>query len=106
MKFQPKFKVHASLLRPNLTQKDLDGDLTAYFLKNGNVVSTETCKLTLAKSDQYCRCINVSIADGNHSSDFDRIDIVYDTSLTLISLYYTLEQYRQGYGTIETTIRF
>ena len=106
MKFQPKFKVHPSLLRSNLTQTDLNGKLTAYFIRNGNVVSTETCKLSLVKNDQYYRRIDISISDGNHSSDFDRIDIVYDTSLTLISLYYTLDQYRQGYGTIETSIRF
>lgn len=90
----------------NLTQRRFDEGLTAYFLKNGNVVSTETCKLTLINEKPSHGRIDISISDGNNPRDFDRIDIVYDTSWRLISLYYTLEQYRQGYGTIETTIRF
>lgn len=95
------------MLSPTLRQRDLNNEISAYFIRCGNVVSTETCKLTIDDDIQsHNRQITISIADGNHSNDFDRVDIVKDTSVTLISLFLTFDQYRQGYGTIDTTIEF
>lgn len=99
------YKVNPAI--KNYSIDELNQSSTALFFRKGNYVSTETCKLSIVKhSDDGQNYLRISIGDGNHSNDFDRIDIVKDTSITLVSMYYILDQYRHGYGTIEVDLRF
>lgn len=99
------YKVNPAI--KNYSIDALNEGVNALFFKKGNYVSTETCKLSIVKHpDDGLNYLRVAISDGNHSRDFDRIDIVKDTSITLISLYYVMDQYRHGYSTMEIDLRF
>lgn len=92
----------------------------AYFKKSGNVQSEDVCTIkvtqdtnllakllhnTTYSGTEHPYKILIQISDGNHSKDFDCIDI-FDIELNqcFVSLPLMYNQYLKGHGVIQTEI--
>ena len=71
-------------------------DLTASFYRGGNIVSQEKAKLERASEYK----IVVSIADGNHSKDFDMVLITDENDIPIIQMSITYDEFVRAFGTL------
>ena len=77
-------------------------DLTASFYRGGNIVSQEKAKIE--RAGEYK--ISVSIADGNHSKDFDMVIITDENDIPIIQMSITYDEFIHGFGTLNVFLSF
>lgn len=75
----------------------------AKFIRIGNIVSEEPCLIynTCTEENKNVAALKIIIGDGNHSTDFDEVQIMSDDNLVILRLFHTNDMYIKGYGTME-----